>query len=108
MILVFAVRLEVFEVRLDRVGARRGDPLHHQPLVIGGGFAFDQLDRTARTLAQAGAESVAEEVADQAGFAVDHLDRAFGAVRNAVAAAVAERLVDFDDFSFHNACSPLD
>ncbi|MPM96107.1 hypothetical protein SDC9_143264 [bioreactor metagenome] len=69
--------------------------------VVCGGFAFNERDRTGRTLRQAVAEPVAIIVAQQFSFAVDHADRSFMAGLGARAAAVALIFVYMNNLSDH-------
>jgi hypothetical protein len=58
-------------------------------------------------MADARAEPVAEQIADESRLAVNDLHGAFGAVRNACPAAVAFFFVNMNDGSFHGFPSLL-
>ena len=98
--------LQMLQMGLDGVGALPDDVLHHLALIVGFGLPFDDLNRAQRTLADAGAKAIAEEVADQPRLAVDQLECPFRAVGDAFAAAVAFRFIDLDNFSLHDGFPP--
>ncbi len=93
---VLVVVFEVMEMRPDGAGPLLHDVCHYFLLVIGFGFAFLDSDRSQRAFAQAGAEPVAEEVANQPRLSVYYLQCPFRAAGNAVAAAVAQFLIDIN------------
>lgn len=97
---VFAVFFKVVEVGFDGVGSGFDDVFHDFVFVVGVSFAFFDVYGVFGAVSDAGTESVAEEVADEACFVVDDLEGAFGAVGYALSAASAFFFVDGDDFSF--------
>ncbi len=70
-------------------------------LVVGGGLALRDRDRTRGAFRQAVAHAVAVVVAQERGLSVHHADGAFVAGLGAEAAAVAFLAVDLDDFPGH-------
>ena len=70
---MFAVFFEMVEVGDDSVGAGFDDVIHNFSFVIGFCFSFFNVYSAFRAVADAGAEAIAEEVADKAGFVVDDL-----------------------------------
>ena len=91
---------EVLKVGDDGVFAGFDDVVHDFVFVIGVGFSFFYCYGIFRAVSDAGAETVAEEVTDEACFVVDDLESAFGAVGYALSAAGAFFFVDGNDFSF--------
>jgi len=100
-ILVFAVFAQVDEVGADDAGTLADDVGHDLPFVVGCGFAFLDGDRALRAMAEARAQTVATEVADEPSLAVNELDGALWAGGNAVTTAVALLSVYLDDLPFH-------
>src|SRR3989338_810782 len=91
---------QVLEMGFYSVGAVLDHTVHDFHFVIRLGGARFYLYRVLGAFADACAEAVAEQVADEAGFAVYDLEGSFMAAGNAVPAAVAFSFVYLDDLSF--------
>ncbi len=92
---------EMFEMRPDNGRTLPDDMLHHGRLIVRQRFALDDINRSLRTDAHAGTETVAEEIADKPRFSVDDLECPLGAVRDAFPAPRAFFFIDTDDLPFH-------
>ena len=99
---------KVLEMRLNDGCPLFCDSCHHGLFIVRHGLPLDYRYRTFGTGADAGAKTVAEEVADKAGLALDQPERPFRAVRDALAAARAFFLIDTDDLPFHGRSPALD
>ena len=97
---VFAMVFEVLEMGDDGVGAGFYDVFHYVSFVVGFCVSFFDLYGSFGAMADAGAEAVTVDVADEACFVIDDLYGSFGAVGYAESAASTFFFVDGDDFSF--------
>src|SRR3989339_1213406 len=98
-VLRLAVVLKMSQMSFDGVGAGFDDIFHNSLLVIRLGLALLYGDGIFRTGAYAGAQPVAEQVADKTRLTVDNLQSPLRTVRDAESASRAPGRVDSDDFT---------
>jgi hypothetical protein len=101
------VLAQVIKMRNDGGGALVHHGFDDTALIVLFGFTTLHRERACRTVADAGPESVAQDLSDQSGLSVDYLQCSLRASRDAFPAPVAEVLVDGDDFSFHGFSKDL-
>ena len=97
---VFAMVFKVLEMGDDGVGAGFYDVFHNFLFVVGLCFSVFDLYGAFGAVADAGAEAVTVEVADEACFVIDDLYGSFGAVGYAKSTAGTFFFVEGDEFSF--------
>jgi hypothetical protein len=104
-VFALAVAPEVFQVRANDGGTLPHDAREDRSLVIWLRLPRFDRDRALGAVPDAGAETVAEKIADEARLAVDYPDRPFGAVRDAESAPGASLLVDSYDLALQSSTS---
>jgi hypothetical protein len=97
---------QVFEMCFDHRRSLLCNVCHHGLLIVRNSLALDDADRPFRTGTDAGAKTVAEEVAHEPCLPFNELERSFGTVRDALAASRAFLFIDADDLPFHTASLP--
>jgi hypothetical protein len=100
-VVFLTVFLQVIQMCFDRVWPLFDYVLHNSALVIRFRLAILDGDGILRAMTEAGAKTVAEEIADKPRLSVDYLDRALRAIRDAQSATRALVLIYVDDFPFH-------
>jgi hypothetical protein len=99
--ILLSVAKQVLEVSPDNRRSRFCNSRHHRLFVVRSCFSFDHADSALGTGADAGTQTVAEEIGNKPGLPVNNLERSLRAVGDALTAPRAFVLIDADDLPFH-------